>query len=303
MHDFDAHRAAIDGFVDRHFTWPGTWRLHGAALGLDILRAPVNVVLSPVLLLTRIVAALFQGIGWQRAADGLRRRRILLRTAVAARVETLIVTDLLNLPMPAGTSDRDPTDLHRAILAAPQFREAIRKSDSVPNANALAARLTAALSDYSGTRSAVAEITTSVLVLVVGGLLFQAITPGMVSMAPGIADAVARHQAISDFALGTTLGGVWYSAFPVGVPGWMVGGIIAALVMCGSVIAAFAGVLADPVQARLGIHRRRLRRLVATLESELRGPGGTPFVAKEHLYARLMDLGDVAASILRFIRG
>ncbi len=44
---FDCRRTMIDGFVARHFTWPATLRRHGAALGWDILRAPVNVALSP----------------------------------------------------------------------------------------------------------------------------------------------------------------------------------------------------------------------------------------------------------------
>ena len=45
-----------DAFVRRHFTWPGTLRLHRAALGFDILRAPINVVLSPILVLARLAA-------------------------------------------------------------------------------------------------------------------------------------------------------------------------------------------------------------------------------------------------------
>ncbi|MCF3973940.1 DUF6635 family protein [Paracoccus salsus] len=86
---FDSRRAMIDGFVARHFTWPGTLRLHGAALGWDILRAPVNVVLSPILVLTRIAAYLCRFTGWRGGADWLARRRILLRTSVARRVEAL----------------------------------------------------------------------------------------------------------------------------------------------------------------------------------------------------------------------
>jgi len=99
---FDCRRAIIASFVARHFTWPGTLRRHGAALGWDILRAPVNVALSPILVLTRIVAYLCRRVGWRGAADWLSRRRILLRTSVARRVEVLIVTDLLDLPSTRG---------------------------------------------------------------------------------------------------------------------------------------------------------------------------------------------------------
>ena len=37
----------------------------------------------------------------------------------------------------------------------------------------------------------------------------------------------------------------------------------------GAVMAAFAGILADPVQARLGLHQRRLERLIAAMAAEV----------------------------------
>ncbi|MEY8827868.1 DUF6635 family protein [Sedimentitalea sp. XS_ASV28] len=70
--------------------------LNGAALGWDILRAPVNVSSSPVLVLTRSAAYLCRRIGWRETADWLSRRR----------VEMLVVTDLLDLA-------RDPSALAR----------------------------------------------------------------------------------------------------------------------------------------------------------------------------------------------
>jgi len=72
--------------------------------------------------------------------------------------------------------------------------------------------------------------------------------------------------------------------------------------MFGSVFAAFAGIIADPVQSRLGIHDRRLSRLLDTLEEDLLGRGDRPFSAREHFYARFLDLWDVAASAFRLFR-
>ena len=66
----------------------------GRRLGGTFLRAPLNVALSPILVLTRIrripVPPRRPCAG---AADWLARRRVLLRTAVARRVEVLVVTD------------------------------------------------------------------------------------------------------------------------------------------------------------------------------------------------------------------
>lgn len=299
---FELCRTKVDWFVARHFTWPGTLRLHGAALGWDILRAPVNVMLSPVFVLTRMLAFLCCWKGPTEVANWLYARRILLRTAVSRRVEFSIVTDLLDLSLPQGAAARDPDALSRVVLAAPQFRELIRKRESAAEAQTLGLRIAGALGDYAGTRSAVAEMTTVLVTLAVGVALFQALTPGMISMAPGVAEVLARTKAVSDFPLGETIGGMWYGMFPTGASPWLVAGTTATLVMIGSTIAAFAGVLADPVQRRLGIHRRRLMRLIDTLEAELCGPRDKPFAAREHYYARLLDLWDVGAGAFRIFR-
>lgn len=145
-------------------------------------------------------------------------------------------------------------------------------------------------------------MTTTLCVLLIGGVAFQALTPGMISMAPGVADAMARTDAINEFPLGQTVGGIWYGVFGAGASPWLVSATIAGLVMIGSVFAAFAGVLADPVKVRLGIHRRRLGRLLDTIEMEFVGRGAKPFVAREHFYARLLDFWDAAASLFRIFR-
>lgn len=171
-HSYFASRGEmIDAFVARHFTWSGTVRLHRSALGWDILRAPCNVLLSPVLVLTRVSGYLCRSAGWRGGVDWLAARRILLRTSVARRVELLIVTDLLELPLDKPAAARDPSALARAALA-----------------------------EYAG------------------------------------------------------------------------------------------------------IHRRRLHRLLDTLEVELVGRGDKPFVAREHFFARFLDIWDAAASAVRMFR-
>ena len=295
-----ARRVRVDGFVARHFTWPGTLRLHRSALGWDILRAPLNAALSPALVLTRIGGFLSRRAGWTRTARWLDGRRILLRTAVARRLEALIVTDLLDLPLEGPA--RDPGALERAILAAPQLRETIRRQASAAEARALARRVASTLGEYAGTRSAVAEMTTALCALVLGFTVFHALTPGVISMAPGVAGAVARNSAIAEFPLGPQLGGLWYGVFRPDASPLLLAVTLAGLVMIGSVVAAFAGVLADPVQSRLGIHRRRLGRLLDTLEVEMLGSGHRPFVAREHFLARMMDLWDALVSALRLFR-
>lgn len=291
----------IDAFVARHFTWPGTLRLHRAALGLDIARAPANLFLSPVLVLARGLSWALGKVGFRRAADWLRRRRILMRTDVAARVEAAVLRELLDVPLPHGIP-RDRAGVARAILAAPTFRGAIARAGSVAATAAMADRIAGALGDYSGTRSAMAEIVTAIFTLIVGAIVFHTVTPGMISMAPGVAGALAQSAAIADFPLGERLGGLWYGVFPVGPSPGLVAATLAGLLLVGATLTALAGVIADPLQARIGMHRRRLIRLMRVIEAE-RGGARADFPAREHLVMRLFDLWDAALAALRVFRG
>lgn len=297
------HQGAVDAFVRRHFTWPGTLRLHRAALGLDILRAPANVLLSPVLLLARLAAWGCRRLRLHRAAGWLARRRFLLRTAVAARLEAAILTELLDIPLPGGAPPRDAAALARAIRAAPRFGGAAGPRGDNGRLEDLGDRIACALAEYSGTRSAMAEVTTALITLAVGALAFGALTPGMVSMAPGVAEAMSHGAAVAGFPLGAKLGAVWYGVFPVGPAPGVVAASVAALALLGAVVAAFAGAIADPVQAWTGIHRRRLLRLLDALEATLAGLPEKPFVAREHVLVRVFDLWDAALSLLRALRG
>ena len=64
-------------------------------------------------------------------------------------------------------------------------------------------------------------------------------------------------------------------------------------------VTTFAGLVADPVQVATGTHRRRLERLFRRL-ADRAGPEG---LAREHVAARLGDIGDLAFNLIRFLRG
>lgn len=298
-----ARRRRVDAFVQHHFTWRGTLRLHRVALGADILRAPLNVLLSPLHVLARLMGWICRLLRLRRTANFLLHRQILLRTAVSAKVEAAILAELFAVRPADSEALGDRTALARAILSAPGFREAVRSRKSVAAAQAMADRIAAAITEYSGARSAMAEFTTALLVLATGAIMFHTLTPGMISMAADVAHSVSRDTAVADFPLGETLGGVWYGVFPVGPSPQLVAASAVGLVLLGSVITAFAGTVADVVQARLGLHRRRLLRLLDTVEAETAGLADRPFVAREHLLARVFDLSDAALSLLRMFRG
>lgn len=289
---FEERRRRIDGFVRAHFGLRGSLRLHRAAMGWDVLRGPANVALAPALVATRLGGRLAQAAGAPRAAAWLRARRVILRTDVARRVERAVVVDLLELPWAEDAESAARDALAEAILAEPDVRRRI--------ASAAAGRRD--LDEYVGGRSAVAEFTVALGALGVGAAALQQVTPGMISLGPALAAALAHQAAVAVFPLGAAAGGLWYGFFPVATPPALALGATAGLIGLGAVAVAFAGVVADPIQARLGLHQRRLRRLVDAMEAGFFADEGPGFEAREHYLARVFDLADAAAATLRALR-
>jgi hypothetical protein len=64
-----------------------------------------------------------------------------------------------------------------------------------------------------------------------------------------------------------------------------------------ALLATFSGLLTDPLQQRLGLHRRRLVRLVDALERELLEGEGRSFAVRDHYVARLLDLVDLLRAL------
>ena len=99
-----------------------------------------------------------------------------------------------------------------------------------------------------------------------------------------------RHR---ELPLGSWLGGLWYGVFPA-MPSLLATiGAMAGLALAFSVLSAFAGVVADPVQRRIGRHRRLLERLVAALGHSLHGGDPGRFAVRDHWIARLLDVVDL----------
>jgi hypothetical protein len=256
--------ARIRSFVRRHYSLAGTWRLHRHALGPDLLRAPANVLIAPWVLALRLSARAAAAAGARRFAQRLDRRPLAFRSDMGRAVEAALLAEVV-----APRCDGSPTDLQRRLVA-----------------------------EHVAVRNAIAEIATTLVVVALGLFAFHALTPGVLSLAPVLTDHVALSREIAAFPLGDRLGAAWYGLFPAERPLWQTLAVGAALVFAFSVVTTFSGLLADPLQARLGIHRRRLVRLLARID---RADESRP-VEPEVVLARLGDLADAGAILTRFLR-
>ena len=298
-----ARRAKIDDFVDRTFSLTGTLRLHRRALGWDLVRSPANLALSAPHLAARVSAGLARHAGLTPAADWLDSRRYFLRTDVARELEWRLFTELLELPIQHGerVSDRD-------ALAAEILRDqriaagGVGAPQSPADQEAFRAWLAGAASTYEGTRVSAADLTTAAVSAGVGALAFKKLTPGMLSLGPATAQVLVQHAAIAGFPLGTGAGALWYGAFPAAAPAALSIGLTGGLLAAGAVIGAFSGVVSDPIQRKLGLHQRRLRRLIDCLERELTGQGDSRFTVRDHYVARTLDVIEALGIVWRTAR-
>ncbi len=265
---FDTTREfEVDRFVARRYGLMGTLRLHREALGWDLLRAPLNVALSPVFLIVRLLGWGLSRLGAKRAGAWLAGRQVFLNSDVSRRIQA---------------------DLHD-LTARLEERGAGPKAPPEVVTHAIAA--------HAETRNAVAEITTSLIVLGGGLLLFNRATPGIISLAGPLAEFRAHGTAVRDFWLGDGLGRAWYWAFPVELSPWQVILTGVVLAVAASLVTTFAGLIADPVQLATGTHKRRIMRMLARLDrADAKQPTG---LEREHLLARAGDLGDAALSLWR----
>lgn len=294
----------IGPFVDRNFSLTGSLALHRAALGWDIARAPLNLTLAMPQVAMQLGTKLARKLGARRA-EKLLDRSVLLRTDVAEEIEWRIMTDLLELPISQKTRISARNGLTDAILESPLLEgtiesllEAIGRHRQDP---LFAARLREAMTEYGVTRGAAAEITTGLLNLGAGALAVQKLTPGAVTLGPALAGVISQHVAAGSFPLGAWAASAWYVVFPLAPPAaGLVMTTTGGLMLASASLAAFAGIIADPVQRRLGLHQKRLTKMVDALERQFFDPAAPGFAVHDHYVARLLDLFDILGAAAKF---
>ena len=272
----------IEGFVEAHYRWPGVYALHRAALGLDLLKAPLNVLFAVPALAVQIVA---QALG--RANPNTKRHKLADKllsvplgfpTAVEAALIERLREDVLALE----GSGRD--DWERWVGRA-SFDPEGEAANTV-------------ITRYTETRRASADVATALVVGILGVVLAGQFTPGSISAGHELAANVSHYAASRDFFLGPTLGTWFYRLFPPETGLWteIVSMLVVALLM--SLVSAFSGLLADPVQARLGLHHARLRGMLKALRRLEEGPGRDDYRPRDPYMARIVDVVDALKALI-----
>lgn len=290
---FDDCRARVPAFIDRHFHFPGAIATNRMALGWDMLRAPINLFWAPVYALVSLVKILTprrSGLMWlHRMAN---RVPAGLTTRVQQHISHLILVDLLN------NGQEDPL-LERYLVEALEelYQRHTRTGVDHQQFSKLIEPLVAdTLSQYQVTRTASADITNSISCTVLGAFAFQKFTPGGIGLAVVLASMLAKTLAARDFILGETIGSWYYSWFPPEPSLAMTAGVLVAVMASLAAFAALSGVIFDPVQAAVGLHRRRLHKLLDHLQRDVSLSTQSSFRPKDQFVARILDSFDMIRS-------
>lgn len=301
---FASRRERVAPFVDKHFSLRGSLRLHRAAVGWDLARAPLNLAMAAPQIGLLAAAAVARRVGAHRTAATLGGKNLTVHTAVSREITWLIHTELLELPYeePGRRSDRDA--LAEVILSDPRVAGELRPLMTALGASgtdpALRDRLDRALTEYARTRGAAAEVATAILSMSAGAATVGKLTPGVLTLGPTLAAAITRHASLVSFPAKSLIGTVWLRLFPAAAPSaLLVTGLTGMLLAASTAAAAFSGVVTDPVQRQLGLHQRRLHRLIGSLEDGMGNPAAPGFAINDHYVARLLDLFDLAGAIYR----
>jgi hypothetical protein len=269
----DACRARVPEFVARHFGWRGSLRLHRSALGLDLLRAPLNVLLVGPTLVLRLAGLVCGWLGWSRTATWLAGRHLFVETDLARRMAELVLSELLRVDDPGWS-------------LSPALRDRVRDL----------------IAEYLAARHAVAEFAAGFVTIAIGLVLVQALTPSAISLGPMLAREFAQREAIEAFWLGPWAGAIWHGWYPADASWGETIATTAVVMACFALVATFMGLVTDPVLQALGLHRRRLRLLVDTLERVALGEDGASLGLPDLYVARVTDIVDVVLFAMRMTR-
>jgi hypothetical protein len=271
----DECRERIPVFINSYFSLWGAYRLNRLAMGRDILVAPFNFLMGFPNFLLRLIALLLERLGAHRQAQRLLRLHLGFPTKVQHALTSHLLHDLLSLPPNPETGSKG-------------FQQLLYQAAKEP------------VQIYVQTRNVAADITAGTLAAILGLILLNQFTPGSISAGAAVAHLVAREQAASGFFLGETLGRFYYTLFPVSPPIGIVLSTMLVVMLTIALVAAFSGMIHDPIQRMTGIHQRRLYLLLDAIEKNATRSLTKGYRPKDTFVGRVYDFIDWIKGLISF---
>jgi hypothetical protein len=296
-------RDNIPEFCEQTFSLSGAWDINKKAFGKDILKAPANVVWTPFYFLGTGLGKGLKKLNLNKASEALANLPAGFTTDVELEVQWRIYTQFIKLPFKQEEREFTENRLLEIILEdenlAPIIEESMESISSLTSDDNGKNLLTERIFEYTDSRKAASELSSTLIGTATGYLTSKSLNFGAIGLGQSLAASAAYHSAVSTFAFGNTLGAAFYSVVPVSASTGAVilstGGIAAVL----GTVSAFAGVIADPIQHKLGLHEKKLNKLVDALESQFKSNEQSSLDIKDGYAARVLDVLDFLTMIVR----
>ncbi|WGO98279.1 hypothetical protein QFX18_19915 [Saccharophagus degradans] len=289
---FEQCRANIPLFIKKHFWVPGCWQTNRLAFGVDLLRAPINLLWAPIYLCLQLLLYCFTLAGWQGAKGVANWLPAGLTTKVQRNINALIQQELLDEAKLHSCIDKYLLPIAEQLASASEL-PSHKKQSLYSELNNI---VDDALKQLMQSRTAAADISNTIFAAMVGAIAFKKFTPGGIGIGLVVAGVWVKLRAQQQFFLGETAGGWYYTMFPPQANTGENMVAIFSVMLVLSVIATFSGLITDPLQVLLGVHKRRLNKLVTKLEHNLLRRSNAGFKTLDPYVARILDLFDTVKS-------
>jgi hypothetical protein len=296
-------RVMVDEFVTTHYSIKGAAKLHRNAFGWDLIKVPINIVLSIFNLLMAVITFIADFALPKSISTKIRRTPFVVKTKMDTELEKLIIKELLELPCSDDQTVPHKDALLKAILDDGDLQKVINSELDAFIANHPDARysldeLLRKFTEYSAARTATADLASNAALLLYSKITMGTAAFGSLSAGSALALSVAQSAAITEFWAGPFLGGLYYSHIGVTASLRLVIAMTLLVAVVLAIVATFSGVITDPIQAKLGIHHRRLNKMLDSLESDFL-KSDNRFSLKEKYAGRFFDLLDILSVAAR----
>ena len=302
-HYIQTRKAKVAIFVEEHFSLSGALNLHRKALGKDLYKAPLNILWLAPYTLSRACSFGLKKINLNKLANKLDTLPSGFETDVQKEINWFLYTELLELPYSQNGRTSTKDALLETILQDKQLANLIdcylveiHKKSSEQNFRQTLERN---LLQYATTRAAAAELAGNIVTLCSSYAAFHQASPGVFTASAATATAIAQKIAIAQFWLGPTLGSWYYALFPTAASTGLVISSIGTMMVAFGILTTFTGIITDPLQAKLGMHQKRLNKFIDALAEEIKDKQGKHYAIKEIYINRVFDIVDILMAALR----
>lgn len=258
---FHERRGRADEFARSRFGVAGILRSQAGTLAGDLIRHPLNALWSLPCMAIRNAGGWLDKFGLEGAQRLVDRVPVGIRTCSQKRIEAAVIEELLGLPSHA---------LLTEAAADPELRDLCASPEGFNLLSFQGVDVRRELSAYGSSRMAIYDLAGSLGALLGGYLFFGNGFMSPFEMSHHVSRRLSHRHVVSHFFFENGIGSIFFDIFPADprVARFLVASVIVFLAL--AAFSLFAGIVADPIQAALGAHQRRIHRLLDRLEEELR---------------------------------